>query len=82
MRYGKIPDRGGAKNPYSEHNPFPKAELKTDMLKPGYREEWLKSLESTFQNKPETQFNKKKTGSTFLNVNETPLAVKKYGDAD
>jgi hypothetical protein len=23
MRYGKIPERGGAKNPYSQTNPFP-----------------------------------------------------------
>ena len=48
MRYGKIPERGGAKNPYSENNPFPKPEITSEKLRPGYREEWLNSLESKF----------------------------------
>lgn len=46
MRYSKIPDRGGAKNPYSQANPHPKSEITRDRLKPGYREQWLQSLES------------------------------------
>lgn len=50
MRYGKIPDRGGAQNPYSESNPHPKAVLNRDRLKPGYREQWLESLESRYSN--------------------------------
>ena len=48
MRYGKIPERGEAKNPYSESHPFPKPEITSEKLRPGYREDWLRSLESKF----------------------------------
>lgn len=60
MRYGKIPERGGAKNPYSEVNPFPKSEITSERLKPGYREEWLNSLESKFVPKQLESANKRK----------------------
>lgn len=62
MRYGKIPERGGAKNPYSEHDPFPRAEITSDILKPGHREEWLKTLESKFVPKQLESAKRKKAG--------------------
>lgn len=61
MRYGKIPERGGAKNPYSEANPFPKSEITSEKLRPGYREEWLNSLESKFVPKQTDSGNRRKS---------------------
>lgn len=61
MRYGKIPERGGAKNPYSEANPFPRPEITSEKLRPGYREEWLNSLESKFVPKQIESSHRKKS---------------------
>ena len=53
MRYGRCPNRGGATNKYSEANPYPKSEIVIDRLKPGYREQWLQSLESKVPDRSE-----------------------------
>jgi hypothetical protein len=84
MRYSKIPQRGGAKNPYSQANPFPKSEIKSDRLKPGYREAWLKSLESKVpeRNAADLSSKRKVTYERNTELISTPAknGGKPYGD--